>query len=74
MNVLAPALHPAPVRRWLATLGATAVSTYALDAVATLAGAALAASGVLRGAPHLALLGLPRFSPTSPGAPACAAT
>ena len=57
MNVLAPALHPAPVRRWLATLGATAVSTYALDAVATAAGAALAASGLLHGAPHLVLLG-----------------
>jgi hypothetical protein len=57
VNVLAPALHPSPVRRWLATLGATAVSTYALDAVATLAGAALATSGILRGAPHLVLLG-----------------
>ncbi len=57
MNVLSPALQPAPVRRWLATLGATAVSTYALDAVATAAGAALAASGLLRGAPHLVLLG-----------------
>ena len=36
---------PRSARRWLATLGATAVSTYALDAVATAAGAALAASG-----------------------------
>jgi hypothetical protein len=57
VNVLAPALHPAPVRRWLATLGATAVSTYALDAVATAAGVALAATGLLHGAPQLVLLG-----------------
>jgi hypothetical protein len=57
VNVLAPALQPAPLRRWLATLGATAVSTYALDAVATAAGVALAASGLLRGAPQLVLLG-----------------
>ena len=57
MTVLAPALRRTPARRWLATVGATAVSTYALDAVATAAGAALAASGLLHGAPHLALLG-----------------
>ena len=57
MNVLSPALPLTRSRRWLATLGATAVSTYALDLVATAAGAALAASGVLRGAPHLVLLG-----------------
>jgi hypothetical protein len=57
MTVLAPALRRTSARRWLATLGATAVSTYALDAVATAAGAALAASGLLHGAPHLALLG-----------------
>jgi hypothetical protein len=57
VNVLAPALHPAPVRRWLATLGATAVSTYALDLVASAAGVALAATGLLHGAPRLVLLG-----------------
>jgi hypothetical protein len=62
VNALAPAVRPAPVssrpRQWAATLGATAVSTYALDAVATAAGAALAASGLLHGAPHALLLGL----------------
>ena len=57
MTVLAPALRRSSARQWLATVGATAVSTYALDAVATAAGAALAASGLLHGAPHLALLG-----------------
>ena len=39
MNVLASSVRPAPAlsrtRQWAATLGATAVSTYALDAVAT---------------------------------------
>jgi hypothetical protein len=58
MNVLAPTLRAAPARRWAATVGATAVSTYALDAVATAAGAALAASGVFHGAPHALLLGV----------------
>jgi hypothetical protein len=43
-------------RRWGVTLAATAASTYALDAVATAAGVALAASGVLRSADHLAVL------------------
>jgi hypothetical protein len=68
VNVLAPALHPTPVRRWLATLGATAVSTYALDAVATAAGAALAAAGLLRGAPQLVLLGFLALSYVAWGA------
>jgi hypothetical protein len=36
-------------RSWLVTLGATAVTTYALDATATAGGAALAASRLLRG-------------------------
>src|SRR5688572_20239723 len=43
-------------RRWGVTLAATAASTYALDAVATAAGIALAASGVLRGAGHPVVL------------------
>ena len=62
VNALAPAVPPASAlsrsRQWAATVGATAVSTYALDAVATAAGAALAASGLLHGAPHAILLGL----------------
>jgi hypothetical protein len=44
-------------RRWAITLGATAVSTYALDVVATAAGVALASSHVLRGVNHWLLLG-----------------
>jgi hypothetical protein len=36
-------------RRWLCTLGATAASTYALDATATAGGGLLAASQLLRG-------------------------
>ena len=43
-------------RRWAATLAATAASTYALDAVATVAGVALAASHLLAGLDHAALL------------------
>lgn len=39
-------------RRWLLTLAATALSTYALDAIATAAGLALAASQLLRGFDH----------------------
>jgi len=71
VNVLSPALrspglsHP---RRWLATLGATAISTYALDAVATATGAALAASGLLHGAPHALLLGFLALSYVAWGA------
>ena len=71
MNVLSPALrspglsHP---RRWLATLGATAISTYALDAVATATGATLAASGLLHGAPHALLLGFLALSYVAWGA------
>ena len=44
------------VGQWLATLAATAVSTYALDLVATTAGVALAASQILGGADHGLLL------------------
>jgi hypothetical protein len=44
-------------RRWGVTLTATAASTYALDAAATAAGVALAASGVLGGLDHLVVLG-----------------
>ena len=75
MNVLASSVRPTPglsrTRQWAATLGATAVSTYALDAVATATGAALAASGLLHGAPHALVLGCSR-SATSRGARACA--
>ena len=55
-------------RRWAATVGATAVSTYALDAVATATGAALAASGLLHGAPHALLLGFLALSYVAWGA------
>jgi hypothetical protein len=44
--------------RWAVTLAATAVSTWALDAVATLAGVALAASELLQPAPHGVVVGL----------------
>ena len=54
MNVSIPAW---PHRRWAITLGATAISTYALDAVATAAGVALAASGLLHGVAARVLLG-----------------
>ena len=54
-------------------LGATAISTYALDAVATVAGAALAASGLLDGARHGAPARVLALT-TSPGARACAST
>jgi hypothetical protein len=43
-------------RAWLLTVGATVVSTYALDAVATAAGVALVASGLLGGVDHRLLL------------------
>ena len=46
----------ATARRWGVTLTATAASTYALDAVATGAGVALAASGLLRGLDHALVL------------------
>jgi NNMT/PNMT/TEMT family len=68
MNVLAPTLRAAPARRWAATAAATAVSTYALDAVATAAGAALAASGLFHGAPHALLLGFLALSYVAWGA------
>jgi hypothetical protein len=45
-----------PRLAWLATLGATAASTYALDAVATAGGLALVASGLLSGAGHTPLI------------------
>jgi hypothetical protein len=47
-------------RRWAVTFTATALSTYALDAIATAAGVALAASNLLSGLEHglvLAFLG-----------------
>jgi hypothetical protein len=62
VNALAPPVRRAPAlsrpRQWALTVGATAASTYALDAVATAVGAALAASGLLHGAPRTLLLGL----------------
>ena len=36
------------LRRWLVSIAATGVSTYALDAIATFAGLALVASGIMR--------------------------
>ncbi len=51
----------AAARRWAVTLGATLVSTLALDAVATLSGVGLAATGSLDGlarSPLLALVAL----------------
>jgi hypothetical protein len=46
----------ARTRRWAITLLATAISTYALDGVATVAGILLAASHVLRGLDYSLLL------------------
>jgi hypothetical protein len=43
-------------RRWAVTFTATAVSTYALDAVATAFGVALVASGLLAGLGHALVL------------------
>jgi hypothetical protein len=45
------------LKRWAITFAATAVSTYALDAVATAVGVLLAASQLLRGVDHVPLLG-----------------
>jgi hypothetical protein len=47
---------PVRLRRWAATVAATAVSAYALDAVATACGIALAASQVLGGLDQAPLL------------------
>jgi len=71
VNVLSPALRTPGLshsRRWLATLGATALSTYALDAVATATGATLAASGLLHGTSHGLLLGFLALSYVAWGA------
>ena len=46
----------ARTRRWVITLFATAISTYALDGVATVAGVLLAASHVMRGLDYSLLL------------------
>ena len=43
-------------KQWLVTIAATAVSTYALDAVATAAGVLLVASVLLRGLDHVFVL------------------
>jgi hypothetical protein len=47
---------PRALSAWLITLAATAASTYALDAVATAAGVALVASGLLSGLDHALVL------------------
>jgi hypothetical protein len=52
-----PRTRFARAKRWAVTLGATLVSTYLLDAVATAAGVALAASQLLRGADHWLVVG-----------------
>ena len=51
-------MHALPRRRfaWLITLGATAASTYALDAVATAAGLLLVGTAVFGGAGHATVL------------------
>jgi hypothetical protein len=51
-----PVLGLSGTKRWVITITATAVSTYALDAVATAAGVLLVASHLLRGLDHLAVL------------------
>ena len=51
-----PSLLHSAARRWLLTLAATAVSTYALDAIATAAGLVLAASQLLHGLDHGSVL------------------
>ena len=43
-------------RRWVATFIATVASTYALDAIATVAGILLVASHVLQGFDHVRLV------------------
>ena len=53
MNLRSPTSH-----RWLATSGATVLSTYALDAGATLSGVALAATGLGGVLPHAGVLAL----------------
>ena len=52
MNVPPVAVRRPGLRRWGIALTATAVSTYALDAFATAAGMALAASQLLDGLSH----------------------
>ncbi len=51
-----PLLDLGGTKRWIITLGATAVSTYALDAVATAGGLLLVASQIHSGADHLFIL------------------
>ena len=53
MSVTRARRRPGP---WIATAAATAVSTYALDGVATATGVALAASGLLAALSHDVLL------------------
>jgi hypothetical protein len=56
MSTPSVAVRRPALRRWAVTLSATAVSTYALDAVATAAGVALAASQLLHGLDHTVVL------------------
>ena len=51
-----PILDLGRTRRWIITLAATAVSTYALDAVATAGGLLLVATQIHSGADHLFIL------------------
>jgi hypothetical protein len=51
-----PSRRLARTKRWAVTLTATVASTYLLDAVATAAGVALAASQLLRGLDHWAVV------------------
>lgn len=51
-----PALRVSGTKRWVVTIAATAVSTYALDAAATVAGLLLVASHLLRGVDHATVL------------------
>ena len=51
-----PFLSLSGARRWVATFIATIASTYALDAIATVAGILLVASHILQGFDHVVLL------------------
>ena len=56
MATLDVILSLSKTKQWLITFAATAVSTYALDAVATAAGVLLVASLLLRGLDHVFVL------------------
>jgi hypothetical protein len=54
---IGPARRTSRATRWAVTIAATALSTYALEAVATAAGVALASSHLMRGLDQAMLLG-----------------